>query len=93
MDNKDRHIKVPKIVDFFIKTAYDNKYEAIGDLIKMSSGDDDFIYSGYSDWLEDSDNLTGLTDKGKSDVAKWSEDTPMKDLLNLINGYEVEEDE
>lgn len=93
MDNKDKHIKVPKIIDFFIKTAYDNKYEAIGELIKMSSDDGDFISLRYLDWLEDSDNLMGLTSKGISDVAEWSKDTPIEDLLNLINGYEVEEDE
>ena len=86
-------VKVPKSVAYFIETAFGDKSVAIQHLILASTGDDYPIDEEYREWLKNEKVHISVNEYGIIAIQKWVEQIPIKDLLNLVNGYEVEEDE
>lgn len=88
----NEYVKVPRTVYYFIDTAFNDTKVAIQHLILASSGDDYPIDEEYQEWVKNEKIPISLNDYGITTIHKWLEQVSIEDLLNLVNGYTMEED-
>lgn len=80
--------KVPEVVDYFIKNAFDDEDEALRRLIIASSGDYYQFKQDYEEWLRINDLQTGITEFGMDQIINWLSEQNSHTLMDMIRERE-----